>query len=76
MKAYVDLFNLSEEERISVIAETAKKKITTFVVEDEAKADRYLAKIKTIFPEVQELSRIPNFLDCDVIAIKVGPPTK
>lgn len=48
MKAYADLADLPEDERIRAIADTAMHGHTgvAFVVEDDAKADRYIEKLK------------------------------
>jgi hypothetical protein len=46
MKAYADLGDLPEDDRIAVIAKTAAHgHVVGFVVEDDAKADRYITKL-------------------------------
>jgi hypothetical protein len=46
MKAFADLADLPEDERIAAIASTAAcGHIVGFVVEDNAKADRYVKKL-------------------------------
>jgi hypothetical protein len=46
---FFDLYELSEDERIRAIADTVKKGLqTAFIVDDEPKADRYLAKIRAL----------------------------
>jgi hypothetical protein len=45
VKAYADLADLPEDDRIRLIAQTAVATVVGFVVEDDAKADRYIEKL-------------------------------
>ncbi len=52
MKAFADLADLPEDERIRIIGETAERnpgQRIGFVVDDEPKADRYIKKLTTRF---------------------------
>lgn len=72
---YVDLYTLTEDDRIKVIGETAMAgKIVGFVVEDASdKADRYLGKLTEKFPGIAVYSRTPGPVRGTTM-IKVGPP--
>lgn len=50
MKAFADLYELPEDDRIRVIGHTAEQgQRVGFVVEDDTKADRYVEKLTTQF---------------------------
>lgn len=50
MPKYADLFELPEDDRIRAIAETAEHNHSAaFIVEDNEKADRYIAKLTSRF---------------------------
>lgn len=52
-KAFADLADLHEDDRIRIIGETAEHRHSVaFVVEDDAKADRYIAKLTERFKVV------------------------
>ena len=71
MKAYADLYNLPEDERIQAIAATAAAgNIVGFIVETDEKADRYCAKLKA-FP-VRVIDRSPGPVR-NTIMVRVGP---
>lgn len=60
MKAFADLGDLPEDTRIKVIAETAAAgEVVGFVVENDAKADRYIKKLGK-FPLVRVSYRGPG----------------
>lgn len=57
--AYVDLFNMTELERIGVIGTRAMRhELVAFVVETDAKASRYMRQLKKSFPRVVEVDRV------------------
>lgn len=72
MKAYADLYELPEDERIRVIAETvAAGQVVGFVVDDDGKkADRYIAKLAR-YP-VRIIDQQPGPVPKTVI-VRVGP---
>ena len=50
VKAFADLADLPEDDRIAIIGKTAESgQRVAFVVEDHAKADRYIAKLTKRF---------------------------
>jgi aconitase A len=50
MTKYADLASLPEDDRITIIGQQAEVGgLTGFFVDDDAKADRYLAKLTTRF---------------------------
>lgn len=71
MKAYADLADLPEDERIKIIADTAASgSIVGFFVDDEQKADRYIKKLAK-YP-VRIIDRKPGLV-ANTIMIRVGP---
>lgn len=56
---YADLHHVSEDDRIQTIGQKVMRDGLTcgFIVEDEAKADRYMAKLKEKFPGIVEEAR-------------------
>lgn len=72
MKAYADLGDLPEDDRITIIGQTAEAgNITGFVVETNAKADRYIKKLKARY-SVNILDRGPGPVK-GTILVRVGP---
>lgn len=59
MPQFSDLFGITEDERIALIAETAKSNIVGFIVEDDDKADRYIHKLRVLVPNIKILFRGP-----------------
>lgn len=58
MQGYADLADLSEDTRIQLIGEQAKLgKRVGFVVDNDEKADRYIAKLLVAFPGIEVASR-------------------
>jgi hypothetical protein len=59
MKGYADLGDMEENKRIDTIGRYAmnKKEVVAFVVEDNAKADRYVARLKEGFPTISVRDR-------------------
>lgn len=71
MKAFADLADLPEDDRIKAIAATAAHgHVVGFVVEDDAKADRYITKLKRY--NVRVIDRMPGPVK-DTIMVRVGP---
>lgn len=72
MKGYADLADLPEDDRIAIIGQTAMKGgVIAFCVDaDRGKADRYMAKLLNLFPDLEEMERfsgpVPN-----VVTVKV-----
>ena len=69
---YADLADLSEDERIAIIGQQAEGgKRVAFIVEDTAKADRYIRKLLLDFNvRVEERGNGPVK---DTVYVKVGP---
>lgn len=59
MKGYADLGDMKEDERIELIGHRVADhhEQVAFIVEDDAKADRYIAKVTARFPGVAVKSR-------------------
>lgn len=62
MAKYFDAGDLEEDQRITHIGESAMQKMKVgFVVDDEpGKAERYIEKLLTRFPELQVTKRFPG----------------
>jgi hypothetical protein len=71
MKAYADLASLPEDERIAIIGQTASTSIVGFFVDDDAKADRYIEKLKK-YP-VRLIERRSDVLVRGTVFVRVGP---
>lgn len=75
MKAFADLADLPEDDRITIIAQTASAPgagIIGVVVDDDAKADRYIAKLLKASSQVRIIDRGPGPVKGSVL-IRVGP---
>jgi hypothetical protein len=70
MKAFADLADLPEDERIAVIAATAQTQVVGFFVDDDVKADRYIRKLGD---RVRLIERKPDVLVKGTVFVKVGP---
>lgn len=71
MKAFADLADLPEDDRIAIIAESAKTHIVGFVVDDHPKADRYCEKLAK-YPAIRVIDRADGPTTGAVI-VRVGP---
>lgn len=72
MKAFADLADLPEDERIHIIGQTADAgERVGFFVDDDAKADRYIAKLTKLFPRVVVLERKADVLVKNTVFIRV-----
>ena len=70
-KGFADLADLPEDERIRLIAGTAAHgHVIAFIVEDDQKADRYIAKLAKYPVRVIDRSAGPVK---GTIAVRVGP---
>lgn len=71
MKGYADLADLPEDERIALIAKTAEQgHVVGFVVEDNEKADRYIAKLAPYLVRVMARGAGPVK---GTILVRIGP---
>ena len=72
MKAFADIADLPEDERIRLIAAQAESQIVGFFVEDDPKADRYIKKLEK-YP-IRFIDRKSFQLQTvTVIMVRVGP---
>jgi predicted DNA repair protein MutK len=73
--AFADIAGLPEDDRIDIIGHNAvtHKKVVGFIVEDDAKADRYLQKLTAKFPGIQVIYRGSWR---NTVLVKVGPPAE
>lgn len=72
MTVYADLFDLRERERIDLIGRTATDgHVVGFIVEDDAKADRYLAQLHERF-KIRVVERGVGPVE-NTVFVKVGP---
>jgi hypothetical protein len=70
-KAFADLADLPEDDRIAIIGRTAESgQRVAFVVEDHAKADRYIAKLTSRF-QVSVAKRLEGRPVKDTVSIIV-----
>ncbi|MGH3427947.1 MAG: hypothetical protein ACRDQZ_10340 [Mycobacteriales bacterium] len=76
MTPYVDIASMPEDRRIDLIGHRAvvHKESVAFVVEDDEKADRYIAKLRDKYPTIQVNSRGAGPVK-GTIYVKVGPRT-
>lgn len=72
---YADLKGVPEDVRIDLIGKgtLAGRLVTGFLVEDEAKADRYIAKLKARFPSIVVVGKFHG-RNSNVWCVKVRPP--
>lgn len=61
MTAYADVADHPEDDRIRMIGKAASAgALVGFIVEDDPKADRYIAKLAKMFPLVSVVDRMPG----------------
>lgn len=71
MKAFADLADLPEDDRIKVIARTAAEgEIVGFIVDDDAKADHYIDKLMAYPVRIIDRGRGPVR---GTVLVRVGP---
>lgn len=72
MKAFADLADLPEDDRIRVIGETAEQgQRVGFFVDDDAKADRYVEKLTRLY-RVQVVDRKRDVLVNHTVFVAVN----
>lgn len=70
MRAFADLADLPEDERITIIREVAASgNIVAVIVDDDAKADRYVRKLGAT---VRIIDRSPGPVK-NTILVRIGP---
>lgn len=83
MTQAADLSDLTEDERIDNIGQAVmsgpkssadKPRIVAFIVEDDAKADRYLAKLKERYPQIRLIDR-NTFGGCSIM-VRLAEPLR
>jgi hypothetical protein len=82
MKGFADIADFDEDKRIDMIGNATmsgkqssaeKPLIIGFVVEDHAKADRYVKKLKEKFPTIRIIDRFDGPVQ-NTVTVYVGPP--
>lgn len=85
MAIYVDAGDLEEDKRIEMIGNSVmncpksssdKPPMAAFVVEDDEKADRYIAKLKKRFPSIRIIDRFDGPVKGMSVSVRVGPPLR
>ena len=83
IKAVLDTHRLNENQRIDMIGRSVmdapqgsadKPPMNGFIVEDNAKADRYIRKLEARFPGIRIIDRQP--FTGGMILVRVGPPAR
>ncbi len=72
MPPFSDLHKLSESDRIKVIGHYGMQMVVGFVVDNEKKADRYIADLKVKYPQLVIHGKAP--MQGRTILVRVGPP--
>lgn len=75
-QGFADLADFGEDRRIEIIGKTVmEQKITAAVVVDKfpGKPERYIKKLKEMFPGIVILGRFDGPMD-KMVTIQVGPP--
>ena len=87
-RAALDLHRLNENDRIKLIGESVmnapassgdKPIMNAFFVDDDVKADRYIAKLQKRFPGIRVIDRQTTALGSGskpVVLVRVGPPLR
>ncbi len=75
MPAFADIADYEEDDRIKIIAHqvTVHHMTVVFIVEDNAKADRYMQKLHGLDHSIREIDRLPNVPTKGMITVKIGP---
>ncbi len=73
MKAFADLADLPEDDRIRIIGETADSgQRVGFFVDNDTKADRYIRKLAKRFPRVVVVERKRDVLVNNTVFVAVN----
>ena len=82
MAIVADLYNLNENDRIQMIGESVmtapqssgkRPPMNGFIVENDAKADRYVEKLRKLFPGIRVIDRHPGPTPNTVLVRVAGP---
>ena len=86
LRAALDLHRLNENDRIRVIGESVmnapasssdKPMMSGFFVDDDTKADRYIAKLQKQFPGIRVIDRkLVHTERGNVVLVRVGSPLR
>lgn len=85
MPPYLDLHSLTENQRIEMIGKSVmdaprssadQPLVAAFVVEDDVKADRYIAKLLKKFPSIRIIDRTPGPVVGMSVTVRVGAPLR
>lgn len=83
-KAFLDLHRMTDEQRIEIIGQTVmagpkssgdKPIMVGVVVDNAAKAARYIAMMKDKFPAVRVIDQLPMGIG-ETVAIRFGEPLR
>lgn len=72
MTSYADLADLPEGRRIAIIGQAAESAVVGFFVDDDAKADRYIEKLRARY-KVRLIDRKADVLVNNTVFVKIGP---
>jgi hypothetical protein len=72
---FADIADHDEDTRIEIIGHAAvdHQQVTGFIVETDAKADRYVRKLQEKYPLIRIIARSPGPV-AGTVLVKVGPP--
>jgi hypothetical protein len=82
MKGFADIADFAEDTRIDMIgnatmsgkqSSSEKPLVIGFVVENHAKADRYVKKLQEKFPSIRIIDRFDGPVK-NTVTVRVGPP--
>lgn len=84
MPVFADIADFEEDDRIEMIGKAVmnaprssadKPILVAFVVEDDAKADRYIEKLQKRFPGIRVIDRFPGPVP-DTVSVRIGGPLR
>lgn len=85
MPVFADLADLEEDKRIEMIGDSVMKTPRTsadkpvmnaFVVDDDAKADRYIKKLQDKFPGIRIIDRSDGPIKGRSVTVRIGGPLR